>query len=113
MNRNLIIIFLIALAVITRLLPHPPNVAPITGIALFAVHRFQNKKLAFLLPIFCMLLTDIFLGFHSDHTFCILIYNWYLLHWIIFRKNQKWYNLEKFHTLLLYIKFWSMAFGVP
>ena len=72
MNRNLIIIFLIALAVITRLLPHPPNVAPITGIALFAVHRFHNKKLAFLLPIFCMILTDIFLGFHSIIPFVYL-----------------------------------------
>ena len=72
MNRNLIIILLIGLAVITRLLPHPPNVAPITGIALFSVHRFHDKKLAFLLPIICMLITDVFLGFHSIVPFVYL-----------------------------------------
>ena len=65
MNRNLVIITLIFLAVVTRLLPHPPNFTPIAGMALFAVNRFSDKKLAFSLPIFCMILTDIFLGFHS------------------------------------------------
>ena len=65
MNRNLVIIALIFLAVVTRLLPHPPNFTPIAGMALFAVNRFSDKKLAFLLPIVCMILTDIFIGFHS------------------------------------------------
>ena len=65
MNRNLIIIALILLAVVTRLLPHPPNFTPIAGMALFAVNRFSDKKLAFLLPIVCMILTDIFIGFYS------------------------------------------------
>ena len=36
-----------------------------TCMALFAVNRFSDKKLAFSLPIFCMIVTDIFLGFHS------------------------------------------------
>ena len=64
MNRNLVIIALILLAVVTRLLPHPPNFTPIAGMALFAVNRFSDKKLAFLLPIVCMILTDIFIGFY-------------------------------------------------
>ena len=64
MNRNIIIISLIFLAVITRLLPHPPNFTPITGIALFAVNRFSDKKLAFSLPLLCMVVTDFFIGFH-------------------------------------------------
>ena len=64
MNRNIVIISLIFLAVITRLLPHPPNFTPITGIALFAVNRFSDKKLAFLLPLLCMIVTDFFIGFH-------------------------------------------------
>ena len=69
MNRNLIIISLVILAVATRLLPHPPNVAPITGIALFAGHRFGDKRLAFIVPILCMFISDIFLGFHSTLPF--------------------------------------------
>ena len=72
MNRNIIIISLIFLAVITRLLPHPPNFTPITGIALFAVKSFADKKLAFLLPLLCMIVTDFFIGFHSIVPFVYL-----------------------------------------
>ena len=61
--RDISILSLIALAVITRLLPHPPNVAPITAIALFGGSRFDDKKMAFLLPLLCMFISDIFLGF--------------------------------------------------
>ena len=46
--RDITILSLIVLAVLTRLIPHPPNIAPITGIALFAGSRFDNKKMAFL-----------------------------------------------------------------
>ena len=74
MNRNLIIVSMILLAVATRLLPHPPNVAPITGIALFAGHRFGDKRLAFIIPILCMFISDIFLGFHSTLPFVYLAF---------------------------------------
>ncbi len=60
-----IAIGLVILALLTRVLPHPPNFAPITGIALFTGFNFANKRLALFIPLFCMLITDIFLGFHS------------------------------------------------
>ena len=60
-----IAIGLVILALLTRVLPHPPNFAPITGIALFTGFNFANKRLALFIPLFCMLVTDIFLGFHS------------------------------------------------
>ena len=56
---------LVILALCTRLLPHPPNFAPITGIALFTGHHFVNKRLALFIPIFCMFVTDLYLGIHS------------------------------------------------
>lgn len=56
---------LVILAVITRLLPHPPNFAPITSIALFTGFHFVNKRLALFLPIACMFITDLYLGVHS------------------------------------------------
>ena len=62
MKKNNIILSLIILAVLTRLLPHPPNVAPITGIALFAGNKFDNKWIGFILPLVCMFLSDLFLG---------------------------------------------------
>ena len=74
MNRNLIIITMVLMAVATRLLPHPPNVAPITGIALFAGHQLGNKKLAFIIPILCMFISDLFLGFHSTLPFVYLAF---------------------------------------
>ena len=63
-KRNLTILSLIVLAVITRLLPHPPNVAPITAIALFGGCNIKDKNLALALPLVCMFITDLFLGFH-------------------------------------------------
>ena len=71
-NRNITILSLIVLAVITRLLPHPPNVAPITGIALFGGSRFDNKWIGFGLPLLCMFITDLFLGFSSITMFVYL-----------------------------------------
>lgn len=56
---------LIILALITRLLPHPPNFAPITSIALFSGVHFSSKRIAILLPLICMIITDFYLGFHS------------------------------------------------
>ena len=56
---------LVILALFSRLLPHPPNFAPITGIALFTGHHFANKRLALFIPIFCMFITDLYLGIHS------------------------------------------------
>lgn len=71
-KRNITILSLIVLAVITRLLPHPPNVAPIAGIALFGGSRFDNKWIGFGLPLLCMFITDLFLGFSSITMFVYL-----------------------------------------
>ena len=61
-RETMLVISLIGLAVASRLLPHPPNFAPITGIALFAAARFRKKWFAFLLPLFCLFITDLVLG---------------------------------------------------
>ena len=63
MKKEYTIIFsLVILAVASRLLPHPPNFAPITGIALFAASKLNKKILAFLLPLICLFITDLILG---------------------------------------------------
>ena len=72
--RDITIVSLVVLAVLTRLIPHPPNIAPITGIALFAGSRLDNKKMAFLLLMLCMLISDIFLGFSSITPFVYLAF---------------------------------------
>lgn len=60
----LIALALVALAVASRFLPHPPNFAPIAAIGLFA-GVFLPRKMAILLPLAAMIFSDVFLGFHG------------------------------------------------
>ena len=62
-KRQIIIISFILIAVIFRLVPHMPNVTPITAMALFSGVYLNNKKLAFIIPLLAMFLSDLFLGF--------------------------------------------------
>ena len=56
---------MILAAAIIRLLPHPPNFTPIFAMALFGGTYINNKKMAFLLPLATMLISDLFIGLHS------------------------------------------------
>jgi hypothetical protein len=62
-KKETVLISFIVVAVLVRLLPHPPNVAPITAVALFAGTHFGRKHWALLMPLLAMVVTDIFLGF--------------------------------------------------
>ncbi|NDE29973.1 MAG: hypothetical protein EB076_07830 [Flavobacteriia bacterium] len=55
----------ILVAALTRLLPHPPNFAPITGIALFSGYHFVNKRIALFIPLAVLFISDLFIGMHS------------------------------------------------
>lgn len=60
----LIALLLVGFAVVSRLVPHPANVAPIAAVALFG-GAVLPRKLALTLPLAAMIISDIFLGFHS------------------------------------------------
>jgi len=69
-NEKILAISLIVIAVIFRMFPILPNFQPIMGIALFAGFIFsQNSKLAFIIPISAMLISDIFLELFSSSLF--------------------------------------------
>ena len=53
-------------AAVMRLLPHLPNVTPITAMALFGGAYFSDKRLAFLAPLAALLLSDLILGLHDQ-----------------------------------------------
>ena len=55
---------IIIAAVLLRLVPHEPNVAPIGAMALFG-GAYLSKKQALTIPIFVMIISDLFLGFHT------------------------------------------------
>lgn len=87
------IIFLIAAAVILRFLPHFPNFAPITALALFAGAKLP-KKYALILPLLVMAISDFLLGgYHSTLPF--VYFSFFISGLIGFwlRKNNKFGNI--------------------
>lgn len=60
---TLVVGTLILLAAITRFLPHPANFTAIGAMALFGTARLNDKRLAFILPIAAMLISDMFIPF--------------------------------------------------
>ena len=60
---GLVVLFVIV-AVLFRLVPHPPNFTPVTSMALFSGVFFKRKYLSILVPLITMVVSDMFLGFY-------------------------------------------------
>jgi len=65
MKKSLFAVLLIVLAAVSRILPHPANVAPITALALFGGVHF-SRRYSFLIPIAAMVVSDAVLGFSLE-----------------------------------------------
>lgn len=64
MKKYLILIIALALyGAVARVLPHSPNFAPITALALVG-GLYLPRKLAFIVPVAAMLMSDLFIGFY-------------------------------------------------
>ena len=59
-------LILIGILAFSRVIPHPPNFTPILGMAVFAGAVFDRKIFSILIPLLAMILSDLFLGFHSS-----------------------------------------------
>ena len=55
---------IILAAALSRLIPHPPNMTSVTAIALFGGAYFADRRLAFLVPLAALFLSDLALGFY-------------------------------------------------
>jgi hypothetical protein len=64
--RMTVLIGIVLAAAASRLIPHPPNMTSITAIALFGGAYFSDKRLAFLVPLAALFLSDLILGFYSQ-----------------------------------------------
>ena len=53
---------IIVVAVLSWLVPHPPNFTPITAVALFSIINFKTKYLGLSIPIICLFISDLILG---------------------------------------------------
>jgi hypothetical protein len=63
--RLVALISIILAAALSRLIPHPPNMASVTAVALFGGAYFSDRRLAFLVPLAALFLSDLFLGFYG------------------------------------------------
>lgn len=59
MKRSLGLTAVILIAVLTRLLPHPPNFAPITAMAVFAGVTYTSRRSTILVPLAALFLSDL------------------------------------------------------
>lgn len=60
-----VVTLMVFAAAFVRLLPHPPNFAPIAAMALFGGAYFNKKSFAFAIPLLAMFVTDAIIGFYS------------------------------------------------
>jgi len=60
--RYSVITIMILLAALSRLLPHPPNFAPIGGMALFGAAYYTRRAWAYAIPIISMWISDLILN---------------------------------------------------
>ena len=67
--RLLALVSVVMALALYRILPHPANFTPVMALALFAGAKFDDKRMAFLLPLLAMLLADLVIGFHATMLF--------------------------------------------
>lgn len=77
-----VISLMVLLAAFSRLLPHPPNFAPIGAMALFGAAYFSQRYLSFLIPIVSMWLSDLVLN--------NVVYSQYFSHFVWFYQGCYW-----------------------
>ncbi len=59
------LVTIVAVGVLLRLVPHPPNFSPLAGLALFAGATFSRRLAAVLVPLLVLFLSDLIIGFHE------------------------------------------------
>jgi len=64
-NQTLLLLLIIAALAGFRMLQWIPNLSPVAAMALFAGATFQDRKLAFVIPLAAMLVSDWYLGLHD------------------------------------------------
>lgn len=93
-NRSLVLFAIILLAALSRLIPHPSNFTPITGMALFAGAYLPNRKWAWTLPLAAMVISDLIIGFHSTlPAIYLLIIGMTFLGSLLNQSNLSWTKL--------------------
>jgi len=110
----LAVIAFVLIGISVRLLPHLPNFTPVAAIALFGGFYFRNKKVAFILPVIVMLVSDMFIGYYQISLMAV-VYGSFLLCVILgskLIKHEEWYTILGSSLLAAIIFFLLTNFAV-
>ena len=110
MKKEILVLTLCIFAILFRIVPHPPNFAPITALALFGSSTLKNKLSGTTLALLTMFVSDLFLGFSMITPF---VYGSFILISILFRQMNL--NTILSSSLLFFIitNFGVWIFGYP
>ena len=106
-------LFLIILGIAARFLPHSPNFSPVAAVALFGGVYF-SKKMAFVLPVAIMFISDIFIGFY-EIGIMVGVYGSFLLCVVLgfwLKQHKKWTTILGNVLLASLIFFFLTNFSV-
>ena len=67
-----IVLVIVIFGLLCRLIPHPPNFSPVTAIALFGGLNFNDKRIAFSVPLLILFLSDLIIGISLINLFVYL-----------------------------------------
>jgi hypothetical protein len=87
--RTTLLISMILAAAASRLIPHPPNMTSLTAVALFGGAYFADRRLAFLVPLATLFLSDLIVGFYSFVQMVIDYFSFVLIVCIGFRLQKR------------------------
>ena len=59
------LLFFVGLLILSRLIPHPPNFTPLLAGAVFLPFLLKDKTLIVALPLVCLFISDLIIGFHN------------------------------------------------
>ncbi len=67
-----LVLLIIIFGILCRVIPHPPNFSPVTAIALFSGLNFNDKRIAFSIPLLILFLSDLMIGISLINLFVYL-----------------------------------------
>ena len=104
-------LLIIGIAVVLRLIPHPPNVAPIAAMALFG-GVYLNKKYALIVPLIALFISDLFLGFYSamPYVYCSFLLTGLIGIWLRMHKSFTNVILASFVSSTLFFLITNFGF---
>ena len=100
-------LIIVSIGIISRIIPHAPNFAPVAAIALFSGVYF-SKKTAIILPVILMFASDIFIGFYDLKLMAVVYLSFVLCGILGFWLKER----KKWHTIIFCSIFCSLIFFI-